>query len=259
MKITSHKDFLSTVDQGINYCKNILFEHPTFSSQILLYSEKNYFNIIDKLNFDVVIEDETSLTKFDFDNLYFCPTYNIGYYPVKLTIFHKNDTMVEQEFDIESFKQITNVNKVIIRFSTSYNINGYTNTIKCPNVIYHLTSEVNEKNITEKGFIGQNYSNSNDFVSRHLTYLFFNKEDVEDVKDFFKNIEQNTTKLLLYEIETNNRKYIDYFNDFWYNNEKPYIQDYRIIHNTSNNKLYYTTDLIYDIYDKITLIQRDII
>jgi len=133
MTITTHKEFLTTVKNGINYSKNIFFEDSTLTTQSNLIGGRNYIKIIDKLNFDVIVRDFCIISLLDSNNLYFDPYYTTGFYPSTIKIFYKNNNIKKLDFDFKHFKEIYKikdvVEKVVIRFSSEYNIDGYTNSI----------------------------------------------------------------------------------------------------------------------------------
>ena len=164
---------------------NILQYETSLSNKLNKYKIQHTINIIDKLEFQLIIQNplESDLQWIinECINLY-------GYYPSYY------------------FIEIPNIAEIKINFEAKYSDSVYTNDIVCPNKLYHLTYQENINKISKIGLYPKTYNRISDHSSR--IYLFPDMSQYQNLLSTLKRSDKINNlpdkKYSLLEIETDN-------------------------------------------------------
>ena len=201
INIKKYGEYLILIKEGLIRTHNILQYETSLSNKLNKYKIQHTINIIDKLEFQLIIQNplESDLQWIinECINLY-------GYYPSYYFIEMTNGLKNQSKWS--DFKYLPNITEIKINFEAKYSDSVYTNDIVCPNKLYHLTYQENINKISKIGLYPKTYNRISDHSSR--IYLFPDMSQYQNLLSTLKRSDKINNlpdkKYSLLEIETDN-------------------------------------------------------
>lgn len=217
MKIKKFKEYIK---DGLITTHNIIIYSKILTNYLDNFNIKHTIKIVDKLNFylEIYTNDINILKGINHQAL------TLGYFPSIYKVTLSNGSTNR----LKNIPNMNNVSIIEINYEAKYEDGLYKNDIICPDKLYHLSYDDNNKSIMMKGL----YPKSKSRLSIHpeRIYLF---EDLNNYKILLNNLKLSDGMNGNY-----NKKYSLY--------EIDCIDDILILHTDPNYRFGYFT------YDNIT-------
>lgn len=158
-------DFVEQLKEGLITTHDITKYYHIITDYLYKIGVEYSIDIVDKYQFDLTI----MTNNIDLIEVIDHDCYSLGYFPSYYWVILDNDMK-------NGFKEIIslpdNTKSVIIKYESKYDDDLYKNTIICPDKLYHLSHQVNKKNIFDKGI----YPKSKRRLSVHPERIYLFKD-----------------------------------------------------------------------------------
>jgi len=187
-----YKEFIEQLKEGLIITHDINKYSHIITDYLYKIGIKYSIDITDKYQFDLTLETNN----IDLVNVINHDCYSLGYFPSYYWIILNSNMK-------NGFKEITslpdNTKSVIIKYESKYDDGLYKNTVICPSKLYHLSYQVNRKNILDKGI----YPKSKKRLSVHpeRIYLFEDINEYENLLNKLKFTDKDKNEYILLEID----------------------------------------------------------